>query len=870
MNPPNEIENRSSTRNYTLCGIALLIVVLIATAVSWRMYPLFIDTYYHMGVIEGFTQAGGITTRAFWELAPGGRVHIYPPSLHVIGYFLSLIGISPRTYITLVSAFCYAGCLLTTWIWLRNIIGARSALFALILLCGPYSFFWTQAVFNAVAGVIVLAPLAFLALETEHFLACGVINFIAITMHPIGLFLPPALVINTLLRRKKLIPGLLAASLPVVLYGPWLAHIWANRTLLPDNRTGGEITLGGVGGGANLGLFLVPLALLSIPWLITRRGPALGLIGALLGFAVVFPMGFGGRFLSFNIHWPLACLAGYGLGELVGWLEQHASLRVGAQIFSFVIAGAALIAYPAINMQARGGGPPGGPPGGPQGRPQGGGPQAGGPQRGRLIEELQTMLTNWQFSVQAAALPKLFDTYSGSATDQGMGRGPGGGGGGAGGGGGGAGGGQDRQANAGPAMGPGQDAGPGRDIGPGQDRQSGRDMGQRRGMGMGMGRGMGMGMGQGPQMGRGGGGGPGMPGMDMIHRTGADDFFNAVKENVHLGDVIHIDDPMGASLIVGVTGRWTSSGILRDVRSENARARPAECDFKAVLSGGMGPGGGGGFGGRGEQAASQDPPSGFKKVFKNDYGSLYQNTAKVEHSREPIKPDVSLLLLTLIAIVGVLLLCIDFIPIQRKYVRPLAAGIGMTIVALCFLPLTNTAIGELRNPPSATQARWDDGPGFGRPGGFGQPGEFGPGQFLAQAFLREADADKNGTASRDEFKALAERWFKSWDADHNGYLELEEVSKGLQSLVGPSPGSNEPMPFPDRPPGFNPEEFLAQRIFSVCDSNGDGKLTQDEMVGAFDKWFREWDEGAKGSLDAAAIGKGLARLLGPPPMPGGR
>jgi hypothetical protein len=860
MYQPIENDNGTSARYYTLCGIALLIVVLAATAVSWSMYPLFIDTYYHMGVIEGFVQAGGITTRAFWELAPSGRVHIYPPSLHVIGYFLSLIGISPRTYITLVSAFCYVGCLLTTWLWLRKIIGARSALFALILLCGPYSFFWTQAVFNAVAGVLILAPLAFLALETEHFLACGVINFIAITMHPIGLFLPPALVINTLLRRKKLMAGLLAASLPVVLYGPWLAHIWANRTLLPDNRTGGEITLGGVGGGANLGLFLAPLALLSIPWLITRRGPALGLIGALLGFAVVFPMGFGGRFLSFNIHWPLACLAGYGLGQILEWCEQRASLRVGGQVFAFVIAGAALIAYPAITLQTRGGGPPGGPQGGPpggqQGRPQGGGPQPGGSSRSRLIEELQTMLTNWQFSVQAAALPKLFDTYSGGATDQSMGRGPGGqaAGGGAPGA---AGAGQNQQVNAGPQMGQGQNAGPGRDMGPGQDRQSAQNMGQRRGMG----RGMGMGMGQGPQMGRGGGGGPGMPGgMDMIHRTGAEDFFKAIKDNVHLGDVIHIDDPMGASLIVGVTGMWTSSGILRDVRSENGRAQPADCDFKAVLSGGMGPGGGGGFGNRGGQAASQDPPTGFQKVYKNDFGSLYQNTATVKHSREPLKPDVNLLLLTLIAIVGVLLLCIDFIPSKRSLIRPIAGAIGAIVVALCFLPLTNTAIGELRNPPSATQARWDDGPGFGGPGGFG------PGQFMAQAFFREADADKNGAASLDEFKTLAERWFKSWDADHNNNLSLDEVSKGLQSLVWPD--SNDPMPFAAGPPGAGPEDFVAQTIFTFCDSNGDGKLTKEELVEAFAKWFHEWDEGSKGSIDAAAIGKGLDRLFGPPPTRG--
>ena len=124
MGLPNESDNGAMTRLYSLGAIALLIVVAIATAASYELYPLFIDTYYHMGVIEGFRQAGGITTRAFWEMAPGGRVHIYPPSLHVIGYFFSLAGVSPQTYITLVSAGFYAACLLTTWIWLRGVIGA--------------------------------------------------------------------------------------------------------------------------------------------------------------------------------------------------------------------------------------------------------------------------------------------------------------------------------------------------------------------------------------------------------------------------------------------------------------------------------------------------------------------------------------------------------------------------------------------------------------------------------------------------------------------------------------------------------------------------------------------------------------------------
>ena len=111
MSQPSEPERGepTPTRVYTLVAVALLIVVAIATAASWHLYPVFIDTYYHMAVIEGFSQAGGITTRAFWEMAPGGRVHIYPPSLHVIGYFFYLLGVSPGTFMTLVSGTVLRG-----------------------------------------------------------------------------------------------------------------------------------------------------------------------------------------------------------------------------------------------------------------------------------------------------------------------------------------------------------------------------------------------------------------------------------------------------------------------------------------------------------------------------------------------------------------------------------------------------------------------------------------------------------------------------------------------------------------------------------------------------------------------------------------
>ena len=146
-----------------------------------------------------------------------------------------------------------------------------------------------------------------------------------------------------------------------------------------------------------------------------------------------------------------------------------------------------------------------------------------------------------------------------------------------------------------------------------------------------------------------------MPGGNLLTRAGADDFFDAIKANIALGDVIHIEDGVGANLIVGATGRWTTSGILRDVRSDQTPVQADKCDFAVVLSGGMGmPGPGGPMG-------SRNPPSNFEKVFENDYGTLYRNPAKVEHVREPLKAEVSLPLLALISIAALMLLVGDFL-----------------------------------------------------------------------------------------------------------------------------------------------------------------------------------------------------------------
>ena len=281
---------------------------------------------------------------------------------------------------------------------------------------------------------------------------------------------------------------------------------------------------------------------------------------------------------------------------------------------------------------------------------------------------------------------------------------------------------------------------------------------------------------------------------------------------------------------------------------------------------------------------SRSMPSTFKKVFENDYGTLYQNPVKVEHDRQPLRAEVSLPLLILIAIVGFLLVVGDFYLPQRAWYRLIAGGLGTVVVALCLAPLASAAVSELRNPPAAPPPGQNGPPGFAGPDGpgpgFGGPNGQGPGfggqgpgfdapgigggQFVAQAFLRDAHPSNAGSVTLQEFKTLAGRWWDAWNGNHDGSLSVDEFSTGIANVLQGSSGRGSPMGPPDGPPG-GPAAFVGQKIYTACDANNDGKLTREEMVNGFEKLFRQWDVDSKNSLDAAKIGNGLDQLMGPPP-----
>jgi type 1 glutamine amidotransferase len=59
---------------------------------------------------------------------------------------------------------------------------------------------------------------------------------------------------------------------------------------------------------------------------------------------------------------------------------------------------------------------------------------------------------------------------------------------------------------------------------------------------------------------------------------------------------------------------------------------------------------------------------------------------------------------------------------------------------------------------------------------------------------------------------------------------------------------------------------VAPGLFTLLDANKDGAVTRDELKGAFERWFTEWDTDKSGSLTQEQIQAGLGGALPPPPQ----
>lgn len=220
-------------------GLIVLVFLLLVTNLE-HLKPSMSDTWYHLGVARRVVEERGVPGWDWWNYAPTGRPHLYPPLLHVlIGLLAGLSGSVLRA-----GQLCAAGflplALLTTWYCARRFLGSRAALVAALILLADLFHFVVMEAYIAGCLVNILLPLlmaAFIARRPWWSIA------LLGAMYYTHLGFPHCVALGLLLfgvkYRSYMRLALKVVGISFLFFTPWLSHVLEHLDWLPVLRSGG-------------------------------------------------------------------------------------------------------------------------------------------------------------------------------------------------------------------------------------------------------------------------------------------------------------------------------------------------------------------------------------------------------------------------------------------------------------------------------------------------------------------------------------------------------------------------------------------------------------------------------------------------------
>ncbi len=287
--------------SWNLYSLGLIVLFSFFQIMQWPLLPKFLDTYYHLAVMKGFADAGGYVTHAFWEYAPAGRVHLYPPLLHVLMLLFYKLGFSPIGIARLVDVVSYPALLWALWHALSKIYSPKTAFIFLIVFSSVYSAYLSSVILTAFNLAFILSLFVFLNVQGEKPVAAGLWLGLCFYAHSfMGWLALFTVVLYGFLDREVLRSALKAALVGTLAAAPMLIFQFLNRhayafiPLHENRRLELDIfvyllALGGLGFAfRKKGVYLFPVSLIlgMLPLVFTYRVRYLSGHG-LVGFALL-------------------------------------------------------------------------------------------------------------------------------------------------------------------------------------------------------------------------------------------------------------------------------------------------------------------------------------------------------------------------------------------------------------------------------------------------------------------------------------------------------------------------------------------------------------------------------------------------------
>lgn len=211
---------------WDLLTFGLVVFFAMFQVMQWPDLPRFMDIYYHLSVANGFSTAGGYVPQAFWEYAPVGRPHLYPPLLHIIMLGLSKLGLSWISVGRLVECLALPSFLAALWAAVRKLHSPGAAFFSVLVASSIFSLYLDVGILLPFTLALILGLLAITAINGGKVFAGAILLGLAFYSHVyMATMFMLALVLYAFLTRHCRPRAFVAILLAVLLAAPLFVHM---------------------------------------------------------------------------------------------------------------------------------------------------------------------------------------------------------------------------------------------------------------------------------------------------------------------------------------------------------------------------------------------------------------------------------------------------------------------------------------------------------------------------------------------------------------------------------------------------------------------------------------------------------------------
>ncbi|MDD5174451.1 MAG: glycosyltransferase family 39 protein [Candidatus Omnitrophica bacterium] len=324
---------------WDIYSAAIICFMVLVQVMQWPLFPFFVDIYYHLSVMKGFAASGGYVADAFWEYAPFGRPHIYPPLFHFILLLLYRIGLPVITIARLTNFLMPLVVLGSIWFVAKRTLGKRAAFLALLLASSVYTFY--LATLTTIPAMLAMACgiFSFYFIERRRLIIASIFLAAAFYLHLlVPWVMAAALLLYGIFERKKMAGILRVLAAGIIAALPILYHQLRNIAFLSSHTVAQDWCI-------ELNVFLCLSAAIGIIYSLRRNGPYryfIALFLASVPFVWVHPY----RYFSGEGVFVLVFLGAIGIERIMVLLKNsfhRIALISAASILFFLVSPSIMI-----------------------------------------------------------------------------------------------------------------------------------------------------------------------------------------------------------------------------------------------------------------------------------------------------------------------------------------------------------------------------------------------------------------------------------------------------------------------------------------------------------------------------------------------